>query len=195
MQAGALPLLEYFLDRLWQARTANGLLTFTAYEALGGVENTLARRAEEAFQALPDDSKGAFPAVLRALATVPLGIRRELPPVPRLWRPLPKARQAGVLVDAFLKPDERLLVIDRDQRIRVAHEALLHALDSGRASNSAPIAVILRPGRCSSRTRTGGPPQRQQKRTRCCCRLASDSLRHRTRWSADRTISTSKVID
>jgi hypothetical protein len=69
VQAGTLPLLEYFLDRLWQARTANGLLTFAAYQTLGGVENTLASRAEEAFQALPDDSRGVFPAVLRALAT------------------------------------------------------------------------------------------------------------------------------
>ena len=48
---GALPLLSFLLDQLWRRRTADGLLTFAAYDDLGGLEGAIGRRAEEAFRA------------------------------------------------------------------------------------------------------------------------------------------------
>ena len=122
---GSLPLLEYFLDRLWQSRTADGTLTFAAYHALGGVENTLAKRAEEAFDALPQEVQDAFPMVLRALVTVQPGDQTNFTARPAALDDFPEGTAARALIDAFQNPDERLLVIDADRRVRVAHEALL----------------------------------------------------------------------
>ncbi len=43
---GALPLLEYTLLELWKARRSDGMLTWEAFRALGGVEGGLAARAD-----------------------------------------------------------------------------------------------------------------------------------------------------
>ncbi|MGE5203869.1 MAG: AAA family ATPase, partial [Acidobacteriota bacterium] len=51
---GALPLLSFLLDQLWQHRTEKGGLTFAAYEELGGLEGALGRRAEAVFGSLPE---------------------------------------------------------------------------------------------------------------------------------------------
>jgi hypothetical protein len=122
---GSLPLLEYFLDRLWHSRTADGTLTFAAYHALGGIENTLARRAEEAFLELPEEARDALPTVLRALATVQPGEQTKLAARAAALDDFPEGTGARLLIDAFQKPDERLLVVDAERRVRVAHEALL----------------------------------------------------------------------
>src|SRR5262249_54976133 len=66
----ALPLLEFALDELFQQRTENGVLTFAAYEQLGGLEGALARRAEEVLASLQPPVQAALPALLRALVTV-----------------------------------------------------------------------------------------------------------------------------
>jgi hypothetical protein len=124
LQAGSLPLLEYVLDRLWHARTKEGVLTFAAYEALGGVEKTLATRAEEAFGQLPREAQAAFPTVLRALVTVQPGGEAKFTARTAPLDAFPEGSPERTLIDAFQKPDERLLVIDAERRMRVAHEAL-----------------------------------------------------------------------
>lgn len=122
---GALPLLEYLLERLWQERAAGGRLTFDAYTRLGGLEGAIGQRAEELFLSLPESVQKALPEVLRALVTV-------------AWTegaPAATSKTASLssfvegtpgrrLIDALQAPDARLLVIDGD-RVRVAHEALL----------------------------------------------------------------------
>jgi len=45
-RVGALPLLEYTLLELWNARRSDGTLTWAAFHALGGVEGALAARAD-----------------------------------------------------------------------------------------------------------------------------------------------------
>ena len=69
---GALPLLSFLLDQLWQRRTNNGTLTFVAYNELGGLEGALGRRAEEVFcgAAIQPTFKLSLPIVLRALVSV-----------------------------------------------------------------------------------------------------------------------------
>ncbi|HLX57756.1 MAG TPA: serine protease [Ktedonobacteraceae bacterium] len=53
-QSGALPLLEFTLDQLFQRR--NGYqLTLQAYRDMGGVNGALSRHAEDTYQALPSD--------------------------------------------------------------------------------------------------------------------------------------------
>ena len=54
-QSGALPLLEFTLDQLFQRR--NGYqLTLQAYHDMGGVKGALCQHAEETYQALPSDA-------------------------------------------------------------------------------------------------------------------------------------------
>jgi len=53
-QAGALPLLQFTLDQLFQRRSERQL-TLSAYRELGGVKGALTRKAEETYAALPSD--------------------------------------------------------------------------------------------------------------------------------------------
>jgi Novel STAND NTPase 1 len=48
----SLPLLEFTLDELWRRRTAEGLISYEAYERLGGLSGGIARRAEEVVREL-----------------------------------------------------------------------------------------------------------------------------------------------
>ena len=53
-QVGALPLLQFTLDQLFQRRRGY-LLTLQAYYAMGGVKGVLAKQAEDAYATLPSD--------------------------------------------------------------------------------------------------------------------------------------------
>jgi len=133
----ALPLLSFLLDQLWQRRTAEGVLTFAAYEGeLGGLEGALGRRAEEIFQKLLDAARPearpalerALTAVLHALVTVGQGAKGAVTArTASLQRFAPGTSERAV-VDAMLAPDARLLVVEganSGAQIRIAHEALL----------------------------------------------------------------------
>jgi len=136
---GALPLLSFLLDQLWQARNERGVLTFAAYENLGGLEGSLGRRASEVYDALPEAVRNALPGVLRALVTVgasTVGASR-----PATARTAPLAAFAPgtprrALVDALLDPKARLLVATAGEggqaQVRVAHEALLSHWEAAR---------------------------------------------------------------
>ena len=123
----ALPLLEYVLEQLWQRRTERGVLTWEAYTELGGLEGAIGLRAEDVFQALPDNARAALPRVLRALVGVAPGeaSRPTAQNVPLVrFSPASAARR---LVDAFPEPTARLIVASGDGEtatVRVAHEAL-----------------------------------------------------------------------
>lgn len=130
---GALPLLSFVLDQLWQQRTPRGELTFAAYASLGGLEGALGRHAEAVFAAQEPALQDALPALLRGLVTLtqsgapgaPATVAARTAPLDRFADGSP----ARGLVLAFLQPAARLLVADdRDggtPRLRVAHEALL----------------------------------------------------------------------
>jgi formylglycine-generating enzyme required for sulfatase activity len=104
---GALPLLSFLLDQLWQKRSENGLLTFEAYKELGGLEGAIGRRAEEVFLAQPEAVQKEFVPVLRALVTV-YGTTATSRPAPLSLFPEGSPRRA--LVDTFRHPEVRLLV-------------------------------------------------------------------------------------
>ncbi len=53
-QVGALPLLQFTLDQLFQQRSGRQL-TLSAYRELGGVKGALARKAEETYTELPSE--------------------------------------------------------------------------------------------------------------------------------------------
>src|SRR5690606_10246649 len=60
-------------EELYQRRRDDGTLTLEAYRELGGVEGSLARRAETVFETLPAEIQAALPRVLDAL----IHVRRE----------------------------------------------------------------------------------------------------------------------
>jgi tetratricopeptide (TPR) repeat protein len=121
-----LPLLQFTLEELYQRRREDGTLTLLAYRELGGVEGSLARRAETVFEELPREVQGALPRVLDAL----IHIRREGQEAIGRRR----ARQSDFdtpttrdLLNAFI--DARLFVTELDDdgqaSVMVTHEALL----------------------------------------------------------------------
>lgn len=65
-----LPLVEFILRELYEMREGNRLLTFAAYEQLGGVSGALAKHAEATFDALSEDARKSLPFVLDALITL-----------------------------------------------------------------------------------------------------------------------------
>ena len=66
----ALPLLEYTLEELFKQRTEHGLLTFAAYDALGGVEGALGKNAGQTLLALSPAARAALDELLPLLVTV-----------------------------------------------------------------------------------------------------------------------------
>ncbi len=124
---GALPLLEFLLEELYKLRGSEDVLTFRAYEELGGVEGALARRAEQVFEGVSAAAQAAAPAVFRELVALGIDddskVLRRTPP----RRAFAASPAADELVEALV--EARLLISGSDARgepvISLAHEALL----------------------------------------------------------------------
>jgi hypothetical protein len=127
-QPGALPLMAFALQLLYDRRTDEGQLTDAAYESFHGVQGAISQRAEENFRALDVEAKATLESVFRELVEVEetqagwVATRRrarfeEVAPTPA----------AQKLVVAFT--EARLLVqgkgADNAPVVEVAHEALL----------------------------------------------------------------------
>ena len=121
-----LPLLQFTLEELYQRRTEDGMLTLEAYRDLGGVEGSLAQRAETVFKDLPDDVEAELPKVLNALVTIE---REGFEQVGRKRAPWADATtgKSRELIETFV--ENRLFVTELDDDgnavVTVAHEALL----------------------------------------------------------------------
>lgn len=134
-QPGRLPLLQYTLEQLWEARDrSQRRLTYAAYtEQVGSVEESVARRAEDVFEALGKRGEANEAVVRRVfvrLVHLGEGTRDSRRQVPR--SDLSSDAAAGVVLDAFIAA--RLLVTDTHRRtaggqpeqiVEIAHEALL----------------------------------------------------------------------
>ncbi|MEA9752445.1 winged helix-turn-helix domain-containing protein [Xanthomonas campestris pv. raphani] len=124
-QPDALPLLQHLLQALHERRSDDGLLTFAAYRALGGLEGALAHHAEQTFRALPAPAQAALGDVLTQVSVIhpdsaAVTARRAV------WSALPDASSARALVDALVQA--RLFVselVAGEPGFAVAHEALL----------------------------------------------------------------------
>lgn len=123
-EPGALPLLGFTLEQLWQQQRG-GLLTLGAYEELGGVSGALSAYAERAWEEnVPARDEATARRLFTQLVRVPLGsagATRRLTPRTELgaeeWR---IAQQLATT---------RLLVTGRDaekaETVELAHEALI----------------------------------------------------------------------
>ncbi len=128
-EPGALPLLQYVLTELYERRTGR-VLTLGAYQDIGGALGALAKRADELYAGLDDESTQITQQLFLRLVTLGEGAedtRRRVQ-----WSEL---MSFGVnrdtlqdVLNAFGK--YRLLSFDRDPQTReptveVAHEALI----------------------------------------------------------------------
>jgi DNA-binding SARP family transcriptional activator/WD40 repeat protein len=119
---GALPLLSTALVGTWERRRGDRL-TLAGYLEAGGVAGALARSAEAAYAALHEPAQQAARRLLVRLADVDDGgalVRRRVPLDELDLRDGPRRTVVDTLVE------RRLLAIG-DDRLEVAHEALLTA--------------------------------------------------------------------
>jgi tetratricopeptide (TPR) repeat protein len=152
-QPNALPLLQLTLDALFEARDrATNLLTFAAYEALGGLSGVVERRAEATLAALDVETAAVLPAVLRALVDV-----TEEGAVTGRAAPIDQAAEttaAKRFVQSFV--DARLLVAEThgdETTLRVAHDALLSSWPRAAALIAADRDMLRTRARVDAATR------------------------------------------
>lgn len=128
-QPGALPLLQYALTELFEAREGR-VLTREAYHQIGGTVGALARRADEVFLGLREREQAAAQQIFLRLVTLGEGTEDTR-------RRTPRSELKAVVEDADLLDDiieaftaYRLLALDTDPGTRtptveLAHEALI----------------------------------------------------------------------
>jgi formylglycine-generating enzyme required for sulfatase activity len=121
--AAPLPLVEFLLDELWCSAEDKSILTYEAYENLGGLEGAIGQRAEQMFSQLDPAVQKELPSILRDLVTLGTDASSRFTARPANTPDRDSARQ---LVEKLI--DSRLLVSATNEAggatIRVAHESL-----------------------------------------------------------------------
>ncbi len=129
-QAGALPLLEFTLDQLYQHREGHWL-TLDAYQKIGGVKGALVQHAESTYASLPSEQHCALARML-FLRLLDPGMteqdttRRRAAMSELLLPDEQETRMLRAVADAFI--DSRLLTTSEaagEVSIEVSHEALI----------------------------------------------------------------------
>lgn len=125
-EPGALALMAYALELLYEARDPSGKLTRKGYDSFGGVRDAIGRHAQAVFDALESSEKDALGEVFSQLVTV--DAERGVPTRKRAdLSQFNNSVAALRFIDRFT--DRRLLVKRREQVnrtiVEVAHEALL----------------------------------------------------------------------
>jgi hypothetical protein len=122
-----LPLLEFTLDELWRRSGGSGLLRFSDYEEIGGLNGAIRLRADEVFSSLNLTVRASLPKVLAALVhTDPTDDRLLLQnrvPLSQFFN----SPESQALINAFVAA--HLFIGDRASDgaavIGLAHETLL----------------------------------------------------------------------
>lgn len=125
----ALPLLSFTLDELYRRRNDQGVLTFEAYDELGGLEGAIANRAEDVFSHFDRPTLDAFTELLPSLVTIHSEDSDTVTARSVNWSFVQQNPIRQKLVETLV--NERLLVsqsqIDSPDTntVRFTHEALL----------------------------------------------------------------------
>jgi hypothetical protein len=184
---GALPLLSFLLENLWRRRSEAGILTFAAYEELGGLEGAIGRRAEDVFLTLSEAVQQEFVPVLCALVTIEGGTPvSQSAPLALFAAGSPRRR----FVDAFLAAEARLLVVGGDAggeaRLRLAHEALLSHWPRARDQVAADARDIELRGRLEQEAqRWREAPGREKPRRVIAGLVLAEARELVARWGAE----------
>ncbi|MEM6284686.1 MAG: TIR domain-containing protein, partial [Chloroflexota bacterium] len=125
-ESGALPLLEFTLEQLYEKRDGN-TLTRAAYNEIGGVRGALANHAETTYQQLPTEqhkqlARALFLRLIEPGATEQDTTRRRVPRTDLRFDDAKVTDTMGDVVDTFTTA--RLLVAG-ENTLEVAHEALI----------------------------------------------------------------------
>ena len=126
---GVLPLLSFALDAIYAEdvlKHGGRVLTHRTYDALGGLEGAITKRADDTVATLSEAAKSALPRVLRALVTISGGGEQSAVTRAAPLASFASGSLAREAVDALT--EARLLVAsnDGDQgSVRIAHEALI----------------------------------------------------------------------
>jgi TIR domain/Trypsin-like peptidase domain/AAA ATPase domain len=129
-QVGALPLLQFTLDQLFQRRSGRQL-TLSAYREMGGVKGALTRKAEETYAALPSEehrklARALFVRLIDPGATEQDTTRRRAALSEFSLADATQTRQLQEVADAYIAA--RLLTTNEiagTTTIEVSHEALI----------------------------------------------------------------------
>ncbi len=129
-QVGALPLLQFTLDQLFQRRSGRQL-TLSAYRELGGVKGALTRQAEQTYTALPSEehrrlARTLFVRLIDPGVTEQDTTRRRAPLSEFALADATQSRLLHETADAFIVA--RLLTTNEVAGIttlEVSHEALI----------------------------------------------------------------------
>jgi hypothetical protein len=106
---GGLPLLQFALAQLWEARDrARGLISSAALQGIGGLEGALARHADEVIAGMLPDERRAARRILLRLTTV------EKTRAIRLGEELAASPEAKGALDALVRG--RLVVVRDSDR-------------------------------------------------------------------------------
>jgi formylglycine-generating enzyme required for sulfatase activity len=193
--SGALPLLSFLLDQLWQKRSKR-LMTFAAYEELGGLEGAIARRAEEVFLAQPEAVQNELVPLLRALVTVKDGkpVSRAAP-----LSQFPESSPRRALLEAFRHINARLLVSDDDSgraQLRLAHEALLTHWPRAREQIAADMRDLELRGRLEEEAKEWRAATRREKkgRVRAAGLPLSEARALVTRWGSELPVEIKEFV-
>ena len=126
-EPGALPILQYALTELFERREGR-LITWDAYDQIGGVRGALARRAEEIYLGLGEKAREVVRQLLLRLVTLGEGQEDTRRRVLRSEVNALLGESLLEVIDSYGRA--RLLTFDHDPQTReptieVAHEALL----------------------------------------------------------------------
>ena len=131
-QVGALPLLQFTLDQLFQHREGR-LLTLHAYQQIGGVKGALAQHAESTYQVLPTEkhqqlARALFLRLINPGTVEEDATRRRVPLSELVVVDQEETTRLAEVTNAFTKA--RLLTantVGGVSTIEVSHEALIQA--------------------------------------------------------------------
>jgi DNA-binding winged helix-turn-helix (wHTH) protein len=120
----SLPMLQYTLQELYLQRSTNNELQFSVYQALGGIEGAIGKKAEERYLQLPQQQQAELAFVLSLVVTLnPDG--ETITSRAARWSQLTQQNQTA-FVQAMV--DSRLFVShlqNNEPCFSLAHEALL----------------------------------------------------------------------
>ena len=132
-QTDVLPLLQFTLAELYERRDGN-CLTYRAFADIGGLAQSMARRAEAIVTALDPEARGQLQVLLSAMVRVAHGEGRRYSRRYAVVADLIDSPARKRLMDALV--DGRLLVttlIDEQAVVSVTHESLFRHWDRARA--------------------------------------------------------------
>lgn len=131
MQAGAigrpdvLPLLQFCLDALYERKDDRNRLTYSALAEAGGLDGSMARRAEQLFDSLDDAARSELPIVLSAMVRLTSAHNRRYSRRFAITKDLVTTPARERLINVFVAG--RLFVTDllnNQPVVSVVHESL-----------------------------------------------------------------------